>query len=132
MIGLASEGNHGWLQAHGVTPVVYGDGVVDRIREAAGGAVDALLDTVGGGYVEIGLELGVAPERIDTIVDYAAVAEHGVKAAASASVLAQLAEMTESGELEIPIAATYPLDRVQDAFRELERGHTRGKIVLVP
>lgn len=28
--------------------------------------------------------------------------------------------------------ATYPLDRVSDAFSELERGHTRGEIVLIP
>jgi len=37
-----------------------------------------------------------------------------------------------SGDVEIPIAATYPLDRVADAFEELEHRHTRGKIVLVP
>ncbi|MGP3925317.1 zinc-binding dehydrogenase [Streptomyces sp. 8N616] len=32
----------------------------------------------------------------------------------------------------MPIARTHPLDEVQDAFRELERRHTRGKIVLTP
>ena len=31
----------------------------------------------------------------------------------------------------IPVA-TYPLGEVQAAYRELERGHTRGKIVLLP
>jgi NADPH:quinone reductase-like Zn-dependent oxidoreductase len=36
------------------------------------------------------------------------------------------------GELEVPIAATYPLDQVQDAYRELAKGHTLGKIVLIP
>jgi NADPH:quinone reductase-like Zn-dependent oxidoreductase len=40
--------------------------------------------------------------------------------------------MIARGLLEIPIARTYPLDEVQDAFRELERRHTRGKIVLKP
>ncbi|MEV6032936.1 zinc-binding dehydrogenase [Nonomuraea sp. NPDC052116] len=34
--------------------------------------------------------------------------------------------------IRTPIAATYPLDQVQDAFRELEKRHTRGKIVLKP
>ena len=33
---------------------------------------------------------------------------------------------------EVPIAATYPLEQVQQAFRELEQGHTLGKIVLHP
>ena len=60
-------------------PGVYGDGVADRIREAAPDGVDAFLDMVGGGYVELALELGVAPERIDTIADFEAVEKHGVK-----------------------------------------------------
>ena len=61
VIGLASERHHEWLRAHGVVPVVYGDGVGDRIREAAPDGVDAFLDMVGGGYVELALELGVSP-----------------------------------------------------------------------
>jgi NADPH:quinone reductase-like Zn-dependent oxidoreductase len=47
-------------------------------------------------------------------------------------VLAELAGLIERGELEVPIARTYPLDQVRDAYRELERRHTRGKIVLIP
>jgi NADPH:quinone reductase-like Zn-dependent oxidoreductase len=137
VIGLAGERNHDWLRAHGVVPVTYGDGVADRIREAAPGGVDALIDLAGGGYVDLGLELGVAPQRIDTIVDFAAVQSKGVKsegnaAGASAAVMAELAGLIDAGELEVPIAATYPLERVRDAYAELEKGHTRGKIVLIP
>jgi D-arabinose 1-dehydrogenase-like Zn-dependent alcohol dehydrogenase len=36
------------------------------------------------------------------------------------------------GELVVPIAKTYPLDQVRDAFGELEQRHTLGKIVLLP
>jgi NADPH:quinone reductase-like Zn-dependent oxidoreductase len=53
-------------------------------------------------------------------------------AGASAKVLAELAQLVDDGLLEIPIADVYPLERVQDAFRELEQRHTLGKIVLVP
>ncbi|MGZ4172320.1 MAG: NADP-dependent oxidoreductase [Solirubrobacteraceae bacterium] len=137
VIGLASEANHEWLRAHGVNPVTYGDGVADRIREAAPDGVDAFIDTVGPPYVELALELGVAPDRIDTIADFEAVARHGVKAegnaaGASAQTLAELAALIDDAALEIPIAATYPLDQVREAYAELERNHTRGKIVLVP
>jgi NADPH:quinone reductase-like Zn-dependent oxidoreductase len=138
VIGLASERNHEWLRAHGVVPVAYGDGVADRIRDAAGGPVDAFIDTFGGGYVQMAVEeLGVAPERIDTIIDWAAVEKYGVKvegsaAGASAEVLAELAGLIDRGELEVPIARTYPLEDVRDAYRELEQRHTRGKIVLLP
>jgi NADPH:quinone reductase-like Zn-dependent oxidoreductase len=79
----------------------------------------------------------VDPDRIDTIADFEAVARHGVKAegnaaGASAQTLAELAALIDQGALEMPIAATYPLDRVRDAYAELEGNHTRGKIVLEP
>ena len=134
VIGLASQANHEWLAGHGVIPVAYGDGVADRIRQAAG-KVDAFIDTFGADYVQLALELGVEPSRIDTIVRFDAVAEYGVKAegnaaGASASVLAELAALIADGELEVPIAATFPLSQVQDAYRRLASGHIRGKIVL--
>ena len=137
VIGLAGEANHEWLKAHGVLPVVYGDGVGDRIRAVSGGRVDAFIDTFGDGYVELALELGVSPDRIDTIIDFAAAEKYGVKAegngnASSVTVLAELAGLIDQGRLEIPIAAVYPLARVQDAFRQLAERHTRGKIVLKP
>jgi NADPH:quinone reductase-like Zn-dependent oxidoreductase len=56
----------------------------------------------------------------------------GSAAAANAQVLAELVRLIERGELEVPIAHVYPLEQVQDAYRELEHRHTRGKIVLVP
>ena len=51
---------------------------------------------------------------------------------AERQVLAELAGLIDEGQLEIPIATVYPLARVQDAYRELEQGHTLGKIVLKP
>ena len=138
VIGLAGETNHQWLLEHGAIPVAYGDGVAARIREVTDGHVDAFIDTFGGGYVAMAVvELGVAPERIDTIIDWEAAQRYGVKAegtaaAASADVLAELAALIDSGELEVPISKTFSLDQVRDAYRELERRHTRGKIVLMP
>jgi len=136
VIGIASEHNHDWLRDHGATPVAYGNGLADRIRAIA--TVDALVDTFGSGYVKLAVEeLGVARERIDTIRDWEAVETYGVKrdgnaVGAKREVLAELAAEIAAGRLEVPIAATYPLERVRDAYTELERRHTRGKIVLVP
>jgi NADPH:quinone reductase-like Zn-dependent oxidoreductase len=136
VIGLASQVHQEWLAGHGVIPVSYGDGVADRIRSAAG-QVDAFIDTFGADYVELALGLGVEPSRIDTIVRFDAVAKYGVKAegnaaGASAGVLAELAELVAAGLLEVPIAATFPLTQVQDAYRRLAQGHILGKIVLIP
>jgi NADPH:quinone reductase-like Zn-dependent oxidoreductase len=138
VVGLASEDHHDWLREHGAIPVTYGDGVAERIRDAAGGRVDAFVDTFGSGYVELALELGVAPERIDTIADPTAPQRHpGVKidgnmAGASAANLAELAALIADGRLDVPIARVYPLAEVREAYTELERRHTLGKIVLRP
>jgi NADPH:quinone reductase-like Zn-dependent oxidoreductase len=136
VIGLASEKHHDWLENHGTIPLVYGDGVADRIRGTAG-RVDAFIDAFGGGYVKLALDLGISPSRIDTIIDFAAAEKYGVQSkgnadAASGQVLAELAKLVADGRLEVPIARVYPLSEVQAAFRELEQRHTLGKIVLRP
>jgi NADPH:quinone reductase-like Zn-dependent oxidoreductase len=79
----------------------------------------------------------VPPQRIDTIIDWDAAKRHGVKTDANAAggttaTLAELARLVAGGRLEIPIARVYPLGEVRDAYRELERRHTLGKIVLQP
>jgi NADPH:quinone reductase-like Zn-dependent oxidoreductase len=140
VIGLAGPSNHDWLTRHGVIPVVYGDGVAERIRDAApaGAGTDAFLDTYGGDYVELALnDLKVSPERVDTIVRFDAAAKYGVKvegnaAGASAATLSELASLVAAKELEIPLAQTFSLREVRAAYAQLAKGHVRGKIVLIP
>jgi NADPH:quinone reductase-like Zn-dependent oxidoreductase len=134
VIGIASPANHQWLAAHGIKPESYGADLAQRLRAMR---IDAFIDTHGGGYVKLAVELGVPRDRIQTIIDFAAVREYGVKAegsnaARNAAVLAELATLIASGELEVPIAATFPLDQVRAAFSLLAQGHIRGKIVLLP
>jgi NADPH:quinone reductase-like Zn-dependent oxidoreductase len=137
VIGLASERNHAWLADHGVAGVAHGDGVAGRIRTAAPAGVDAFVDTFGNGYVDLALGLGVAPERINTIIDFAAAERTGVRAegssgSATVEVLGELAKLAATGELDVPVAATYPLTEVRAAYEDLLRRRTRGKIVLLP
>ena len=82
-------------------------------------------------------DLGVPPDRVDTIVDFDAVERFAVQSAggadaATAAVVAELADLVARGELEVPIAGVFALDDVRDAYRELELRHTRGKLVLRP
>ena len=90
-----------------------------------------------GDYVRLAVEdLGVPPSRVDTIANFEAVEKYGVKAeggasVASPAVLAELAGLIAAGELDLPVAATFPLAEVQDAYRRLEQGHLLGKIVLL-
>jgi NADPH:quinone reductase-like Zn-dependent oxidoreductase len=140
VVGIAGHDNHEWLREHGVIPVSYGEDLAGRIRDAllTTPQVDAFIDTYGGDYVEFALNgLGIEPSRVETIVRFDAVQEYGVKSegnavGASAANLAELARLIAAGELEVPIAATYPLDQVREAYARLATGHVRGKIVLLP
>jgi NADPH:quinone reductase-like Zn-dependent oxidoreductase len=140
VVGIAGQHNQEWLREHGAIPVRYGEDLVGRIFDAllTTPQVDAFIDTYGGDYVEFAInELGVEPSRVDTIVRFDAVREYGVKSegnavGASAATLQELAQLIAAGELEVPIAATYPLDQVREAYARLATGHVRGKIVLLP
>ncbi|MGH2862409.1 MAG: NADP-dependent oxidoreductase [Solirubrobacteraceae bacterium] len=137
VIGIASAGNHPWLLAHDVMPVEHGNGLEERVRAAAPDGVQAFVDAFGPEYVDLALALGVPRERIETVVSFERAAEVGARMEGSAAgstpeVMSALADLAAAGTLEVPIAATYPLERVQDAFAELEQRHTRGKIVLIP
>jgi NADPH:quinone reductase-like Zn-dependent oxidoreductase len=136
-IGIASQVHHGWLEDHGVVPVAYGDGLEGRLRTAAPNGVDAFIDLFGPEYVELAIALGVRPDRIETIISRDKALEVGAKSegsgdASTTDVLSEMAELVASGQIELPIAATYPLEKVREAFAELEHRHTLGKIVLIP
>src|SRR5665213_498965 len=137
VLGIASPGNHDWLTAQGATPFAYGDGLADRLKAAAPNGIDAFIDLFGPEYVQLAVDLGVAPDRIETIISRAKAQEVGAKTegsgdASTTAVLSEMAALVASGQIEIPIAATYPLEKVRDAFAELEERHTHGKIVLIP
>ena len=137
VIGLAGEANQQWLTDHGIIPVIYGDGQADRIKAASNGKVDAFIDTFGNGYVALAIELGVPANRINTIIDFEAAQKYHAKTdgsakASNAETLSELAGLLASGKLELTIANTYPLEKVREAYKELEQRHTRGKIVLIP
>ncbi len=137
VLGIASPSNADWLRSHGAVPVPYGEGLAGRLQAAAPDGIDAFIDLFGPEYVQLAVDLGIPRDRIETIASFQKAKELGVKAdgsgtASTPEVLTEMAGLVASGAIEIPIAATYPLDRVADAFEELERGHTRGKIVLIP
>jgi NADPH:quinone reductase-like Zn-dependent oxidoreductase len=137
VLGIASPHNAAWLAAHGAIPVPYGDGLAARLRAAAPRGIDAFIDCFGPDYVQLAVDLGIPPQRIDTITALQKAQELGTKAegsmaASTKDVLTELATLLAAGAIDLPIAATYPLDQVADAFAQLEQRHTHGKIVLIP
>jgi len=59
-------------------------------------------------------------------------ADEQAHAIATAPRLSELEGLVADGSLEVPIARTFPLTQVRDAYRELAARHTHGKIVLIP
>ncbi|TDD69264.1 NADP-dependent oxidoreductase [Jiangella aurantiaca] len=134
VVGTAGTANHEFLASLGIEPVLYGDGLAARVRAIASGGVDAVLDASGRGVLPVSIELAGGPERVVTIADGSA-SQYGVRASWSADLpLPQVFEavlpLIEKGAVELPVAATFPLEQVAAAQTLSETGHVRGKIVL--
>lgn len=134
VIGTASERHHGFLRSLGVEPVVYGDGLEERITEP----VDLVLDASGRDVLGLSVRLTGDPAKVVTIADGRTAAEHGVRfstgsqgGAPLGEVFAEVLPLAERGALRIPVAAAFPLERIADAHRMSEDGHFLGKIVIV-
>jgi NADPH:quinone reductase-like Zn-dependent oxidoreductase len=132
VIGSASSANHDWLRSRGIEPVEYGPRLVENVRALAPDGVTAAFDLHGHAAVRQFLELGIPPHRINTnAIDPH---EFGIRRVGrgptSIPTLDALAALVMAGDVDLPIAATFPFDGVADAFRRLETGHLRGKVVL--
>jgi acetyl esterase len=135
VIGTASPRHHDFLRKLGVKPVAYGDGLVERVRAIAPAGVDAVLDASGRGALPDSIELAGGADKVLTIADPRA-AEYGVRFSTGADgvplpeALAAVLPLIERGAVDIPIDASFPIERAADAQRLSEDGHVRGKIVI--
>lgn len=134
VIGTTGEKNLEFLRSLGAIAVAYGEGWVDRVREAAPGPIDAVIDTSGHGVIDGSLELVVPGGPIVTIADFAAkgpgvVLTTGGEPGFEHS-LADAVQDVANGLVSVPIEATFPLEQGAEAHRLSETGHARGKIVL--
>ena len=132
VIGSASPANHEWLRSRGIEPVSYGAGLVEEVRVLAPAGVTAAFDLHGRTSVQQFLELGIPPHRINSnAIDPS---EFGIRRVGrgptSIPTLDALAALVVGGDIELPIAESFPFDDVADAFRRLDTGHLRGKVVI--
>jgi NADPH:quinone reductase-like Zn-dependent oxidoreductase len=135
VIGTAGEANQEFVRSLGALPTRHGPGLADRVRRLAPDGVAGAVDTAGKGSVRDLVELTGDPAKVVTIADFGA-AELGVQVSTGGGEqgprLAQIADLLAAGKLELPIAATYPLERIAEAYTESRAGHVRGKLVLIP
>ncbi|PSL06763.1 NADPH:quinone reductase-like Zn-dependent oxidoreductase [Haloactinopolyspora alba] len=134
VVGTASAARHDALRELGVTPVTYGDGWVDRVREVAADGVDAVLDASGRGVLAGSVELAGGADRVVTIADGDA-GNYGVEYSSGGGtslpeVFAEVLPLVEQGRIRMPVAEVYPLRQIAEAHRRSEAGHVFGKIVV--
>ena len=134
VIGTASEANHDYLRALGAAPVVYGEGLVERVRAVAPGGIDAVFDAAGRGALPDSIELRGGKSRIVTIADPAAFGldiPFSGEAARDVGTLAEVARQAADGLLRVTVGETYPLEEASAAQESVATGHGRGKVVLL-
>lgn len=136
-----SAANLPWLRDLGADVVI--DYASTRFEDVVGD-VDVVIDLVGNVHDNTGTRslTVLRPGGLYVLVptggwpDYAAAAaEAGVRAtsykvAPDGGVLATLARLLESGAIQVYIDRVFDLADAAAAHIELERGHTRGKVVL--
>ena len=147
MVATAGETNQDRLRELGAIPVVYGPGLVDRVRSAAPDGIDLILDAAGTDEaIEASFALVDDRQRIGTIVLGFRAAELGIRAWSGGSpipltadeerwrseAVAAAAGLAEHGKFEIEIGAQFPLERALDALATSRLGRVRGKIVVLP
>ncbi|MFF1530816.1 NADP-dependent oxidoreductase [Cellulomonas sp. NPDC058312] len=133
VVGTASPRNHDFLRELGAEPVAYGDGLVAAAREVAPDGFDVILDYVGGQAIDTAAELLRPGGTVVSITDARARDElggHYVWVRPDPEGLAELADLVARGTVRVEVAETFDLDHAADAYRALETGHTRGKIVV--
>ncbi len=133
VIGTASEANFPKLEALGVVPVRYGEGLLERVRELAPDGVQAVADFSGAeGVLETTLAVLRDGGRHVSIAD-PAVEDHGGRwlwVRPDGDGLADLLARVERGELTLDIDRVLPLAEVAEGFRLSQSGEARGKIVI--
>ncbi|CAA9335808.1 MAG: Putative oxidoreductase [uncultured Nocardioidaceae bacterium] len=136
VIASSSEGNSDYLREIGASPVLYGEGVAERVRSAAGGPVSAVFDVAGKTPVEELVGLVTEPSQVVSIANFTA-DQAGARVTSGGSdsqpmaALAEVAELLAENKLVIKVQ-TFPFTRASEAYRISLGGHVRGKLVLVP
>jgi NADPH:quinone reductase-like Zn-dependent oxidoreductase len=137
VIGAASAANQNYLSLLGAGPVMYGEGMVDRVRALAPGGVDIALDVAGNGVLPQLIDLAGGSRNVVTLADFDGAKEHGVRFSSGFAdghafhSLAEVGDLIEAGRFWLPVDKTFPLAAIAEAHRVGEHGHVRGRLVLV-
>jgi NADPH:quinone reductase-like Zn-dependent oxidoreductase len=138
VVATASPRHHEFVHRLGATVVVdhTRPDWPDRVREATGGGVDRVLATVtpsleGAARAARDGALIATPVHPETFPDPDRVRWRPFNGQPRGSGLIRLAPWFDDGTLSVEVSRRYFWQDVAAAHREVEQGHTRGKLVLI-
>jgi NADPH:quinone reductase-like Zn-dependent oxidoreductase len=129
VIGTGAATSSDYLRDLGAEPVTYGDGLADRVAGLAPGGVTAAIDLHGTETVHAARELRVPDERITTI----AARVDGITPANGADAghaIDDIARLVATGQIRVPIAASFPVEQIRAAVELQAARHVHGKVVI--
>jgi NADPH:quinone reductase-like Zn-dependent oxidoreductase len=140
VIVSAGETFAGRLRELGAKVTAYGDGMVERVREIAGGAPDFALHTaqVKGTLPDLVRIVNGDPKRVLSFADFD---EEGIGVRTTGrekgavpryDVLGHYAQLAAEGRFTIPIARTFALEEWREAAEISMSKQARGKLLLIP
>ena len=114
-----------------VLELVGAPNMPDNLKALAGGGRIVVIGIGAGAKAEISL-LAVMGKRAQLSGSTLRPRPLEEKAQAMRLVEHEVLPLFEAGELRVPVAATFPMDEVEDAYARFEAGGKLGKIVLIP
>ena len=135
VVASASQSNHDYLREIGAIPVLYGAGLIDRVRAVPVDRIDAVLDVAGKTPIDDLIAIAPEPAQVVSIANFKA-DEAGARVTGGSAdsqpeeALAQAADLLQSGQLVIKVQ-TFPFSRAAEAYQQNQSGHIRGKVVLI-
>ena len=135
VVATAGESNQDYLREIRAIPVLYGEGLAERLAGTGVGPLDGVFDVAGQTPITDLTALVTDPAQVVSIANFGA-AESGARVTTGgegdkAAALAEAARLLENSQLVLKVQ-TFPLDRAAEGYRAILSGHTRGKIVLLP
>jgi len=140
VIATAGETFAGPLRDLGAKVTPYGAGMVQRVREIAGGPVDLALHAAlaDGALPDLIDMVGGDPQRVMSISDFDE-GRLGVRTTGREpnlvpryDALAEYADQAAQGRFTLPIARTFALEAWREALDLAFSNRARGKVVLLP
>jgi len=141
VVGTAGPAGFDLVRRFGGTPLEYGPGLLERVREAAPEGVAAALDTVGSAEAgDVSLALVRDRRRVVTIAAAPRAKADGYVFVGASNpesgpfrtrARSRILGLARDGNLVVPMAQTFPFEQAPAALRTLTSKHPPGKLALV-